>query len=267
MYTTLPFGPLALPTAPILAMLAAIVTLELAGRTGRRLGIHTDDVWNTGLIALLVGLIVARLWTIIQFADLYRAEPLLILSLRPSGFALWPGLVAALVAAWVNMVRLALDPARMAAAFAVGLLGGAIVVNISGFLTGATLGTVSTAPWAARHFLERVHPVGIYRAAGLGVVLALCLLSLQRARPWRTIWLALLGAALVHLAADAWLRNPVLWGALRRNQLIALLAAVVAALALAQEAWRAARAPRALAPTPPAPLDPASPSPAAADRA
>lgn len=263
MHTTLPFGPLALPTGPLLAMFATMVALELAGRTGRRLGIHTDDVWNTGLLALLAGLIVARLWTIIQFADLYRAEPLLILSLRPSGFAPGPGIAAALVAAYANLVRLALDPKRMAAAFAVGLLGGAIVINISAFLTGAALGAVSTAPWAARHFLERVHPVGLYRAAGLGLVLALCLLTLERTRPLRTLWLALLGAALVYLLADAWLASPALWGVLRRSQVIALAIAVPTALALAFEARRAARAAPASSPLA-APPDPPSSPPAAA---
>ena len=48
MYPTLPFGPLALPTGPILAILAIIVTLDIAGRYGRRLGVHPDDIWNVG---------------------------------------------------------------------------------------------------------------------------------------------------------------------------------------------------------------------------
>jgi phosphatidylglycerol:prolipoprotein diacylglycerol transferase len=241
MYPTLPLGPFTLPTGPILAMLATIVALELAGRTGRRLGIHPDDVWNTGLMALLAGLIVARLWTIIQFFDVYRAEPLLVFSLRPSGFAFWPGVVAAVVVAFANMVRLALDPARMGASFAVGLVGGAILINVSAYLTGAALGAVTDLPWAARYFIERVHPVGLYRAVGLALVLALLLLTLHRDRPLRTIWLSLLGSALVYLVADAWLRDPALLGAFRRSQVLALLIAVFSAVALALEAASFAR--------------------------
>lgn len=256
MNPTLPFGPFTLPTAPILAMLAAIVTLEIAGRTGRRLGVHADDVWNTGLLALLAGLIVARLWSIIQFLDLYRAEPMLILSLRPSGFVFWPGLVAALVVAFGNLVRLALDPTRMAAAFAMGLVGGGVVLNISGYLTGAVLGAVTSVPWAARYFIERVHPVGIYRAVGLLVLLALCVATLRRARPIRTLWLAVLGYALVHLVADAWLRNPPLLGAFRRDQMVALVLAIFAAAALALEAKNTGAARRA-AGEPPQPAPPA----------
>jgi len=193
------------------------------------------------LIALLVGLIVARLWTIIQFWPIYRDEPLLIVSLRPSGFALWPGVIAAALTAFANMLRLSLDPARMAAAFAVGLVGGGIVINISAYLTGAALGTVTDVPWAARYFIERVHPVGLYRAAGLGILLTLCVLTLRPQRPMRTVWLALLGYALVHLVADAWLRDAVLWGAYSRNQIVALLLALAATAALALEAGAFAR--------------------------
>ena len=85
MYPTLPFGPASLPTAPILAILAVLVTLEIASRYGRKLGLHPDDVWNTALIGLAAGLIVARVWNVFQFCTSI-GEPSLIFSLRPSGF-------------------------------------------------------------------------------------------------------------------------------------------------------------------------------------
>ncbi|MEX1019942.1 MAG: hypothetical protein WDZ49_09805, partial [Litorilinea sp.] len=71
MLPNIPFGPLTLPTGPILAMLAVVITLDLAGRYGRRLRIHPDDIWNTGLLALATGLIVARLWNVFQFWPIY----------------------------------------------------------------------------------------------------------------------------------------------------------------------------------------------------
>ncbi len=236
MHATLALGPLSLPTGPIFAMLAAVLALEVAGRAGRRFGLHADDVWNTGLMALVAGLIVARLWTIIQFWPVYLDEPLLIVSLRPSGFAFWPGVTAALVAAFAWMVRRALDPARVGAALAMGLVAGGVVINISNYLTGAVVGQPSSAPWAVRSFSEIVHPVGLYRALGLALVLLLLWASADAQRPVRTIWLAVLGYALVHLVADAWVRDAALLGAFHQSQVIALLVAVGAALALAREA-------------------------------
>lgn len=241
MHATLALGPLSLPTGPIFAMLAAVLALEVAGRAGRRFGLHADDVWNTGLLALLAGLIVARLWTIIQFWPVYRDEPFLIVSLRRSGFAFWPGLIAAVGVAFIWMVRRSLDPLCVAAATSIGLMAGMALVNISLYLTGGVVGLPSTAPWAARYFSEMVHPVGLYRALGLTFVLVLVWLTADALRPARTIWLGLLGAALVHLFADAFVRDAVLLGTYRQSQLIALAVAVTAALALAREADAFAR--------------------------
>ncbi len=236
MYQSLPFGPASIPTGPLFALLAALLALEVAGRAGRRLGLHPDDVWNTGLLALLAGLIVARLWTILQFRAVYQAEPMLIVSLRPSGFALGPGLAAALIAGYGYLLYRRGDPVRVAAAFAVGLVAGGILINISAFLTGSVVGLPSDLPWAARHFLERVHPVGLYRAAGLLLVTLLVWLAMERARPGRTVWHALFGYALVHLLCDAFVREPALVGLLRRSQVVALLLVLLAGLVLSRRA-------------------------------
>ncbi len=122
MHPTLPFGPASLPTAPILAILAVLVTLEIASRYGRKLGLHPDDVWNTALIGLAAGLIVARVWNVFQFWHIYRVEPSLIFSLRPSGFEFWPGVIAAFIGGYAYLLYRALDPVRIGAPLAVGML-------------------------------------------------------------------------------------------------------------------------------------------------
>jgi phosphatidylglycerol:prolipoprotein diacylglycerol transferase len=234
MFQSLPFGPLSIPTAPILAMLAAVLGLEAAGRFGRRFRLAPDDVWNTGLLALLAGLIVARLWNVLQFWDIYSAEPLLIVSLRPGGFALWPGVAAALVAAYANLLRRALSPVKMAAAYTVGLLAAASVLNVSAFLTGAVVGLPTGLPWAANYFGQMVHPVGLYRALGMILVLAWVWLTADGAQPGRTVLKAVFGFSLVHLAADAFVSEPAVLGNLRRSQLVALATALLSALLLAR---------------------------------
>lgn len=241
MYNTLPFGPVSLPTGPVFALLAAFLALDVAGRTGRRFRLHPDDVWNTGLLGLLAGLIVARLWTIIQFWPVYHAEPMLAFSLRPSGFAFWPGVLAALAGGYVFLIWKALDPARVFASLAVGIAAGAILINVSVWLTGAALGQATDLPWATRHFLDRVHPVGLYRALGMAATVTVAWLTLLPERPWRTIWTVVLGFALVHLLADAFLRDAALLGDARRSQVIALAAGVVASLALARESRSASQ--------------------------
>ena len=236
MYPSLPFGPLSLPTTPILAIVAFWLALETAARFGKRLRLNGDDVWNLGLVALLAGLIVARLWNVIQFWHVYRAEPMLILSLRPSGFVWLPGMVAAVIVAYAWMLRKAMDPIRVVAALSVGGVVAASVLNVSAHLTGGVVGTPSTGPLAVWYYGQQVHPVGIYRAAGFIVVVIMLWLTQRADRPLRTLWLAGFGFSLVHLICDGWVAETQLVGPFRLPQLLGLIGSVVFALLLAREA-------------------------------
>jgi phosphatidylglycerol:prolipoprotein diacylglycerol transferase len=233
MYPTLPFGPLALPTGPVLAILAVILTLDIAGRYGRRLGIHPDDSWNVGLIALTAGLIVARLWNVFQFWYIYQSEPILIFSIRPSGFEFWPGLVAAIITGYTYLWRRALDPLRVAAALAVGAVAGSIVLSISGFATGTLVGTVSDLPWALPYFGETRHPVGLYRALGSAILCLLLWVAADHQQPERVLLLAILGYSLLRLVTDGFLAETALIGGFRLSQVVALAVALVVVLMLA----------------------------------
>jgi phosphatidylglycerol:prolipoprotein diacylglycerol transferase len=234
MFPTLPFGPLALPTGPVLAIFAVILTLDIAGRYGRRLGIHPDDIWNVGLIALTAGLIVARLWNVFQFWYIYQSEPLLIVSIRPSGFEFWPGLIAALIAGYIYLFRRALDPLRVAAALVVGMLAGNVVLAVSGFATGSLIGTVSDLPWALPYFGETRHPVGLYQALASAIVCVLLWFFADRQRPGRVLLLAILGYSLVRLVTDGFLAEATLLGGMRTSQVVALAVALVVVLLLAR---------------------------------
>jgi phosphatidylglycerol:prolipoprotein diacylglycerol transferase len=231
MYPTLPFGPLSLPTGPVLGMLAVILTLDVGGRYARRLRIHPDDLWNVGLIALAAGLIVARLWNVFQFWSIYRSEPVLIFSIRPSGFEFWPGVAAAAVGGYLYLLYRALDPVKVAAALAVGGLAGGVLLAISGHATGALLGTRTSVPWALPYFGEPRHPVGLYLAVGLALLcIAVWMADVQRSG--RVLLLALLGYSLLRLVVDGFLDNGRLIGDFRVSQVVALLVALASSLLL-----------------------------------
>ena len=243
MYQALPFGPITLPTGPIFAMLAVFLGLETAGRFGRRIGLRTDDVWNTGLLALLAGLIVARLWNVAQFWYVYSAEPSLIVSLRPSGFSLWPGLIAAAIAAYAYMLRHALSPQKIAASFAVGFLMAAGILAVSDYLTGAIQGLPSDLPWARPYFGEMQHPAALYRAVGYLLSIVFVWLASDPQRPGRTIWLVGFATGVVLMVADAFGSNLPVTGSFRTGQLVGLGLALISAAALAIGEWRTARQP------------------------
>lgn len=255
MYPTIPFGPMELPTAPVLGILAVILALDVSGRYARRLGIDPDDLWNVGLIALAAGLIVARLWNVFQFWPIYQAEPALIFSIRPSGFAFGPGLAAAVAAGYAYLVYRALDPVRVAAALAIGGLAGGMLIAISGHATGAILGTRTVVPWALPYFGEMRHPVGLYQAVGLTFLAILLWMAGDPARPGRVALMAVLGYSLLRLFTDGFVDNAALIGVFRRSQIVALLAALAAGLALARTPTGPAQPARLPEPAPTPPLE------------
>jgi phosphatidylglycerol---prolipoprotein diacylglyceryl transferase len=236
MYPTLPVGPLSFPTGPIFAILAVILGLETAGRYGRKLGLHPDDVWNTGLIGFAAGLIVARLWNVFQFAHIYRAEPILVFSLRPSGFAFWPGLIAAFIGGYLYLIYRALDPVRIGAAFSIGGLAGGSLLSLSGYLTGSILGLPSDLPWALHYFGVPRHPAGLYLAAGMALLAAALWLRADPDHPSRTILWAILGYSLLRLVVDGFRDAMSLTGPVRVSQLLALAVALVSIALLARSA-------------------------------
>lgn len=241
MYSTLTFGSLALPTVPLFALIAWLVGLEVAGRFGKNVHLDLNAIWNTGLVAIGVGLIVARLWNIVRFWAVYSTEPLLIFSLRPSGFEFYPGLAAALIAAYAYLIYKALDPLNIFAAAGVGTIAAMAILAVSNFLTGAVVGTITQQPWSANYFGESVHPAALYRGLGfLAVLVALAIFSKRiigtSSRKAQTIiLLTILGGALVRLVADGFVENAEVLAGFRISQFVALFMALIATWLLAQQ--------------------------------
>ncbi len=171
MYTNIPLGPLTLPTGPILALIAVWIGLDAMGRYGKRWRLSIDDLWNLSLFALTAGLIVARLWNVVQFWPVYVDQPLMIFSVRPGGFEFWPGVIAAGVVGYAYLIWRSLDPVTVAAALAFGLVAAGSILSASAYLTGAVVGVATELPWGVNYFGKAVHAVGLYQAVGLLILL------------------------------------------------------------------------------------------------
>ena len=249
MYPSLPLGPLSLPTAQILAIVAAWFGLSVMARVGRRLRLDADMIWNLGTIAFAAGVIVARLSHAVQFWGVYRAEPLLLISIRPGGLLLWPGVVGALIAGYLYLIRVGVDPRPVAIAAVFGLLAGGVVLEISNFLTGAVVGTMGVPPGTPSWLLSFAggsfdavlsqtsstrHPVALYRAIGMMLIVGGSLVWGNWGRPGRLAGQAVLALALLRLFADGFAADSRLLGSLRVTQVAALVAAAGLALMLAR---------------------------------
>jgi phosphatidylglycerol---prolipoprotein diacylglyceryl transferase len=234
MYPVLPFGPITIPTGPLVALVACTLALEVAGRFGRRLQLSIDDVWNTGLLWMLVGLIVARLWNVIQFWSIYLAEPWLMLSLRPSGFVWSAGIVAGVVAAYVYLWRRALQPLPMTVALAGGALVAAALLAAGALLTGALVGLPTEIPWALPYYGVLRHPVALYYAGGFALLVLGGWFAVGKTPAGRLMLFWMLGVGVVLLLAGAYEEEGRTVAGLRVTQLLGMVIALAACLGLAR---------------------------------
>ena len=74
MYPIVLIGPVAVPTYPLLLLLALWVGMWLAARRARQLGLDGDHVYNAGLYGFLAGIIGARLWFVLTDWDIYASN-------------------------------------------------------------------------------------------------------------------------------------------------------------------------------------------------
>jgi thiol-disulfide isomerase/thioredoxin len=157
--TSIPLGPLALPTAPLLVLVASLLATWLADRwtapapgARRAGGVLTQ--------AVLLALLAARLAHVLQHADAYGAEPLLVLDLRDGGWHAAAGVAAGL--GWVawQAWRQAAWRRALAAGAAAGLVlwgaGSAMLqalapvalpnLNVTDLASGQTVALPTVAP-------------------------------------------------------------------------------------------------------------------------
>ena len=102
MNPTLQIGPLALPMAPLLFLLAAALGLFAGKRIGVRSGVDADAAV---LAVLLVGLAAARAGFVWEWRDAYLRHPLDILDIRDGGYAPVAGMAAACLYALLRVQR------------------------------------------------------------------------------------------------------------------------------------------------------------------
>lgn len=226
MLPTIPIGPLRLQTYGLFLILGYVAGQWLAARRASRHGLEPDHIYNAGFFALLGGLLAARVGHIIAFLDIYRTDPLQVLSLSPGALLPLAGLIGALLVLALYVWRLHLPPLQVADALAPGVLLGLAIAAVGGFLAGRSLGAPSDGPWAVEAFGVRRYPVALYSALATVAWLAVVLWADRRPRPpgWVAL-LAIFGYSaivlfLTPLAAD----SLTVDGGWRLPQLLALVA-------------------------------------------
>jgi prolipoprotein diacylglyceryl transferase len=183
MYPIILIGPAALPTYPLLVLVALWAGMWLAARRAQQLGLDGDHVYNAGLYGFLAGIIGARLYFVLSHWENYAADLTQIFSLSRSALSVGEGFLVAGVVVLIYLLRKQVPLGTFFDAAAPGIALAIIIANIGAFLGGVALGAVSDVPWAIEIAGVARHPAQLYDAAA-GAVILMILYFVRSYRPW-----------------------------------------------------------------------------------
>ncbi len=162
MYPAINLGPLVIPTAAFIYIIAIWVCLAAAERIARRLDLNPDVMSGLVTAGIVSGVIGGRLTFVAIYWPAYQENLLGIFWPINSGFSLWGGLFFGAAAMFFYGRYKQISAAPYLDALAPVLVIGLLFVSLADILGGPGFGTITTMTWGIDNFGIRRHPVQIY---------------------------------------------------------------------------------------------------------
>jgi phosphatidylglycerol---prolipoprotein diacylglyceryl transferase len=142
-------GSFSAPTYGFLVSLGVLTGLWISVRNSRRQGINPDDAWNLGIVAVLAGIVGAKILYIINDWDFYSAHPREIFtwSTMQAAGVFSGGLLAALAASAWYIRKRRMPPMATCDAFSPGLAFGHAIGRLGCFAAGCCWGRPTGHAW------------------------------------------------------------------------------------------------------------------------
>jgi phosphatidylglycerol:prolipoprotein diacylglycerol transferase len=168
------------PTYGVMAALGLIVGLSVVFRLSRQQGLDPDKMWNLGMIAILSGIVGAKILLILNDWGYYSQHPSEIFSvatLLQSGGVFSGGLILAIALCFWYVRHSHIPFLRAADVFAPGIAIGHALGRIGCFAAGCCWGAETTKPWGVvftnplaaqlvgTPLFKHLHPTQLYEMA------------------------------------------------------------------------------------------------------
>lgn len=241
MFPILSVGPLALQLPGLFLLVGIWVGTLLIDREASRYKLAASILNNLVLIALVAGMLGARLGYALRFVDVYLREPVGLFSLNPSTLAPTEGLVAGVIVALIYAQRKKLPLWSTLDALTPGLTLFAVFVGLAHLSSGDAFGAETSLPWAIELWGANRHPSQVYEIL-VALLVFFTLLRLRLSASFEGFLF------LVFVAFSAWARlfleafrgdSVIVFGVLRSAQLVSLLVLLASLVMLHLRARRA----------------------------
>jgi phosphatidylglycerol---prolipoprotein diacylglyceryl transferase len=174
MFPTLQLGPLAIPVAPLSLILGVWLGLSLTEKFAKKRGQNADALYNLTFIAILSGIVGARLFFAVQNFSAFAQTPLSLFSRETGSLDPFGGFAFALLAALLygRRANLKLWPTldSLTPLFAVFAIG----MGVARLASGTAFGMETSLPWGIELWGAIRHPTQVYEI-GLALIILLWL--------------------------------------------------------------------------------------------
>jgi phosphatidylglycerol:prolipoprotein diacylglycerol transferase len=170
MLPILQIGPLALPVPALIVLAGIWVGLSVAEKRAGRYGLHPNDLYNLILLALVSGVIAARLTYALRYPQIFAGDPLGLLSRDLGLFDPLGGLVGGCLAALIYAQRKGLPLGQTLDGITPGLAVFAIALGFSHLASGSAFGEPTQAPWGIELWGAYRQPTQVYEILAAGLI-------------------------------------------------------------------------------------------------
>jgi len=242
MLPTLQVGPLAIQLPGLLILAGLWLGLSLAERHAWRFNVKPTDLFNLALIALLAGIIGARLAYVVRYPAAFALSPMSIFSLNPGLLDPLAGLATAVLSGLVYGQRKNLSFWSTLDALTPALAVLLVAQGLANLASGAAFGAPTSLPWAVELWGAARHPTQVYETLAAGIVLGLIwpgkgLFRSSAPGVYFLTFVALSSGSRLFLEAFRG-DSQLLWAGLRSTQLAAWLALAASLLGITYKLQR-----------------------------
>ena len=132
--------------------LAIIMVTQIAKYTGQ----NPDDYWDMAVYIIIFSIIGARIYYVFFAWDYYKDDPISVFNIRNGGLAIYGGVIAGLITAFIYAKVKKKSFLRIADTIMYGLLLGQVIGRWGNFTNREVFGEYTNGPFAMRLPLEMV---------------------------------------------------------------------------------------------------------------
>lgn len=224
-------GPITINFFGFMIAVGILVAYCLIQKTAKDRLLDPDKVTSVGLVALLGGIIGARLaYALVYAPDYYLMNPIQLLSVHQGGLSIHGGIAGGLFAGWLAVRKYRFSVWMLADLFAPPLLLAQAIGRIGCDVFGKAV--TSSIPWAIQFQGSLVHPAQMYEFL-LNLSLFWWLWQRRKAQlvQGQIFFYYAIGFLLIRGFVEFFRTNPVVFGFLSVSHLLTILG-LMAALAV-----------------------------------